>query len=103
MEKKNGNVRKKAETRQLFTSPCRDDSGLTVIFFTNNGTQQLTYLPLIMPAFHRIMNTCQVREYPDSTISKVLTVLKGWIITMLNRKLLEKQRVENHFASYEYI
>ena len=65
MGKKNGNVRKKAETRQLFTSPCKDDSGLTVIF-TNKGTQQLTYLPLIMPAFHRIMNTRQVREYPDS-------------------------------------
>ena len=38
----------------------------------------------------------QVREYPDSTISKVLTVLKWWM-----RKLLEKQRVQNRFASYE--
>ena len=28
MEKKNGNVRKKAEMRQLFTSPCRAHSDL---------------------------------------------------------------------------
>ena len=42
-----------------------------------------------------------VREYPDSTISKVLTVLKWRMITTLNRKLLEKQRVQNRFASYE--
>ena len=47
------------------------------------------------------MNTCQVREYLDSTISKVLTVLKWWMFTMLNRKLLEKQRVQNYFGSYE--
>ena len=42
-----------------------------------------------------------VREYPDSSISKVLTVLKWRMITTLNRKLLEKQRVQNRFASYE--
>jgi len=40
-------------------------------------------------------------RYPDSSISKVLTILKWWMITMLNRKLVEKQRVQNHFASYE--
>ena len=39
-----------------------------------------------------------VRKYPDSTISKVL---KWRIITTFNRKLLEKQRVKNSFASYE--
>ena len=55
----------------------------------------------IMPGLHRITNTCQVREYPDFTISKVLTVLKWKMIMTFNRKLLEKQRVENHFASYE--
>ena len=54
-----------------------------------------------MPGLHCIMDTRQVHEYPDSTISKVLTVLKWWMITMLNRKLLEKQRVKNRFASYE--
>ena len=44
------------------------------------------------------MNTCQVCEYLESTISKVLT----WqIIATLNRKLLEKQKVQNHFAFYE--
>ena len=37
----------------------------------------------------------------DSTISKVLTVLKWQMIRMLNRKLLEKQRVQNRFASYK--
>ena len=42
-----------------------------------------------------------VREYPDSSMSKVLTVLKWRMITTLNRKLLEKQRVQNRFASYE--
>ena len=56
-----------------------------------------------MPGLHCITDshTCQVREYPDSTISKVLTILKWWMITTFNRKLLEKQRVENRFASYE--
>ena len=44
----------------------------------------------IMPGLHCIMNMRQVHEYPDSTISKVL---KWRMITMLNRKLLEKQRV----------
>ena len=47
------------------------------------------------------MNTHQVRKYPDSTISKVLTILKWHAITMFNRKLLEKQRVQNRFATYE--
>ena len=55
----------------------------------------------IMPGPHRIKDTRQVREYPDSTISKVLTILKWRMITMFNRKLLEKQRVQNCFASNE--
>jgi len=36
----------------------------------------------------------QVCEYPDSTISKVLTILKWQMITTLNRKLLEKESVQ---------
>ena len=52
----------------------------------------------IMPGLHCITDTHQV---PDSTISKVLTILKWQVITMFNRKLLEKMRVENRFASYE--
>ena len=55
----------------------------------------------IMPRLHRIMDTCQVRKYPDSTITKVLTGLKWRIITTSNRKLLEKKRVQSHFDSYE--
>ena len=47
------------------------------------------------------MDMCQVRKYPDSTISKVLTALKWWMTTTLNRELLEKQRVQNRFASDE--
>ena len=47
------------------------------------------------------MDACRVREYPESTVSKVLAVLKWRIITTLNRKLLEEQRVESRFASYE--
>ena len=43
----------------------------------------------------------QVCEHPDSTISKVLTVIKWRMIMTLNRKLLEKQRVQNQFDSYE--
>ena len=46
-----------------------------------------------MPGLHCITDTRQVCEYPDSTKSKVLTVLKWWMITMFNRKLLEKQSV----------
>ena len=55
----------------------------------------------IMPGLHRVIDTRQLHEYPDSTISKVLTVLKWRMITTLNRKLLEKQSVQNRFASYE--
>ena len=33
----------------------------------------------IIPGLHHITNTRQVREYPDSSISKVLTILKWWI------------------------
>ena len=40
-------------------------------------------------------------QTPDSTVTKVLTVLKWHMITTLNRKLLVKQRVQNRFASYE--
>ena len=47
------------------------------------------------------MDMRQVRKHPDSTIPKVLTVIKWRMITTFNRKLLEKQRVANHFASYE--
>ena len=48
------------------------------------------------PPYHDIRQVC---ECPDSTISKVLTVLKWQMITTLNRKLLENQRVQNRFAS----
>ena len=54
-----------------------------------------------MPGLHRVIDTRQIREYPDSTISMVLTILKWQMSTTLNRKLLEKQRVHNRFASYE--
>ena len=40
-----------------------------------------------MPWLHHYW---QIREYPDSTISKILTVLKWQMIMTLNRKLLEK-------------
>jgi len=46
-----------------------------------------------MPGVHFVIDTCQIREYLDSTISKVLSVLKWWMIMTLNKKLLEKQRV----------
>ena len=52
----------------------------------------------IMAGLHRVIDTHQIRKYLDSTISKVLTILK-WQIIMT--KLLEKQRVQNRFASYE--
>ena len=55
----------------------------------------------IIAGLHRITDTCQVREYLDSSISKVLTVLKWQMIMTFNRKLLEKQRVQSHFDSYE--
>ena len=56
---------------------------------------------LVLHRIRSIMDTHQVREYPDSTISKVLIVLKWRMITTLNKKLLEKHRVQNLFASYE--
>ena len=54
-----------------------------------------------MLRLHCIMDACRVREYPESTVSKVLAVLKWRIITTLSRKLLEEQRVESRLASYE--
>ena len=54
-----------------------------------------------MPRLHFVIDMRQIHKYPDSTISKVLTVLKWRMITTLNRKLLEKQRVQNRFAFYE--
>jgi len=53
----------------------------------------------IIAGLHRTMNMREVHEYPDST--KVLNVIKWQMITTLNRKLLEKQRVQNRFASCE--
>jgi len=47
------------------------------------------------------MDMRQVHEDPDSTISKILTILKWQMITTFNRKLLERQRVKNCFASYD--
>ena len=47
------------------------------------------------------MDVRQVCKHPDSTISNVLTVIKWQMITTLNRKLLEKQRVQNRYASDE--
>ena len=38
----------------------------------------------IMPGLHRVIDTRQIRKYPDSTICKVLTVLKWRMITTLN-------------------
>ena len=69
--------------------------------FTPPGYRSVGTTSQIMPRLRHIMDTHQFLEYPDSTISKILTVLKWQIITMLNRKLLEKQRVQNCFASYE--
>ena len=54
-----------------------------------------------MPGLHHVIDMCQIHEYLDSTMSKVLPVLEWRMITTLNRKLLEKQRVQNRFASYE--
>ena len=54
-----------------------------------------------MTGLHCIIDMCQIGEYLDPIISKVLTVLKWQMIKTLNRKLLEKQRVQNSFASYE--
>ena len=45
-----------------------------------------------------LVDTRQVRVYLDSNVSKVLTVLKWWM--MLKRKQLEKQRVDR-LAPYE--
>ena len=47
-----------------------------------------------------IMDMCQVSEHLDSTISKMLTILKWRMTTTLNRKLLVNHRVQNRFASY---
>ena len=72
---------------------------LWTYFTSDQGMDKLTswHNVQIMPGLHRIRSIVdmhQVREYPDSTVSKVLTVLKWLTIPTLNRKQLEKQRVE---------
>ena len=77
---------------------------LTHLSSPHLGIETVGTMVQIIPGLHRIqsiMDMRQVREHPDSTISKVLTVIKWRTITMLNRKLLEKQRVQNRFASDE--
>ena len=59
----------------------------------------------IIPGLHRIrsiMDMREVREHPDSTISKVLTVIKWRIITTLNKKLLEQQRYRTALLLLRY-
>ena len=60
----------------------------------NTDRGSIVKISLCMPRLHRIkiVDTFQVCEYPDSM---VLTVLKWRMITTLNRKRLEKQRVYN--------
>ena len=70
-------------------------------YYLPNFVHQSAQWSKIMPRLHRVIDMGQIRKYPDSTISKVLTVLKWWMIMTLNRKLLEKQRVQNRFAFYE--
>ena len=54
-----------------------------------------------MPGLHRVI------EHVKSTNTRTLPVYhiqlkwRTQVITTLNRKLLEKQRVQNRFASYE--
>ena len=55
-----------------------------------------TYIQ-IMPELHcirTIVDTHRVCNHPDSTVSKLLTVLRWRTIPTLDRKQLEKQRVE---------
>ena len=59
--------------------------------FTLTGYRLVGTTVQIMPRLHRIMDTHQVCKYPDSTISKIL---KWWMITTLNREVLEKQRLQ---------
>ena len=50
----------------------------TYLLFSPDHLLALASRPTVqtMPGLHRIMDTRQVREYPDSTISIVLTVFK---------------------------
>ena len=65
--------------------------------FTLTGYRLVATTAQIMPRLHHIMDTHQVREYPDSTISKILTLLKWQMITTLNREVLESRG----YSSYE--
>ena len=99
MGKKN-NVRKKAETRQLFTSPCMQGRLRAHSDLLHEQRNTTIDLPTIN-------NACLPPYYEHVSSSWIhgLYHIQGpdriRIITMLNRKLLEKQRVQNHFASYE--
>ena len=56
----------------------------------------------IIARLHSIKDTRQVHEYPDSSISKVLTVLKWRMITTLNRKLLESREYRTALLPLRY-
>ena len=69
--------------------------------FTPPGYRPVGTMVQIIPGLHCIMDMRQVRQYPDCSIYKILSVLKWWMITTLYWKLFKKQRVQNRFASYE--
>ena len=69
---------------------------LTRLPTSDQGMDQLSsrHNIQIMPRLHRIqsiVDKCQVHEYPDSIVYKVLTILKWRMVSTLNRKQLESR------------
>ena len=72
-------------------SPVFTHQGMNKLTSQHNGTNKARTPPYSYPQY--CGHTCQVCEYPDSTTSKALVILKWQTITTLNMKLLKKQRV----------
>ena len=78
----------------LFTIPHLGLYGRTHLSSPQSGYRPVGTMVQTIPGLHHITDMRQVHEYPESSISKVLTMLKWWNTTMLKRKLQEKQRVQ---------
>ena len=77
---------------------------LTHLSQSHQGIENLdsTISEVLLTCVKSASSRRQVCEHPDSTISKVLTVIKWRIIIMLNRKLLEKQRYRTALLPMRY-
>ena len=75
--------------------------GCSVVKLLFSPDHILAWLIWLSSPRHNGTNNCQTPPYYGYVSSLRIPVFKWRIIMKLNRKLLEKQRVQNRFAAYE--